>query len=121
MYNQKSTYLDELVPAGGDNDGVLGVGAESDARDPLGVALLADGVLAVTEGVPQLDRSVARARDDLSVVGREGDGEDVVGVADKSSSGGASGELPEAQGLVPRSGQSVSTIGGDDLFQGKKL
>lgn len=42
------TYLDKLVPAGGDNDGVLGVGREADARDPLGVALVGDGVLAVT-------------------------------------------------------------------------
>lgn len=81
------------------------------------MALLGDGELAVTEGVPQLDGSVARTRDDLTVVGREGDGEDVVGVADESSSGGTGGELPQAEGLVPRSGQSVSTIGGDDLFQ----
>jgi hypothetical protein len=109
------TDLDELVPAAGDNDGVLGVGAEADARNPLGVALLGDGVLAVTEGVPELDGSVARAGDDLAVVGREADGEDVVGVANESSGGSAGGELPQTQGLVPRGRQSVSAIGRDDL------
>ena len=96
------TYLDELVPSGRDDDGVLGVGREADARDPLGVALVGDGVLAVTEGVPQLDGAVARAGDDLAVVGGEGDGQDVVGVADEAAGGGTGGELPEAEGLVPR-------------------
>jgi len=110
-----STYLDELVPAGGDNHGVLGVGAESDARDPVGVALVGDGVLAVTEGVPELDGAVARTRDDLAVVGGERDGEDVAGVADEPAGGGASGELPEAEGLVPRGREGISTIGGDNL------
>lgn len=109
------TDLDELVPAGGDNDRVLGVGAETDARSPLGVALLGDGVLAVTESVPELDGSVARTGDDLAVVGREADGKDVVGVADESSSGGTAGELPETQSLVPRGRQSVGTVRGDNL------
>jgi len=109
------TYLDKLVPGAGDNDRVLGVGAEADARDPLGVALVGDGELAVTEGVPELDGAVARAGNDLSVVGGEGDRENVVGVANEAASGGASGELPETEGLVPRGGQSVSAVGGDDL------
>lgn len=109
------TDLDELVPAGGDNDRVLRVGAEADARSPLGVALLGDGVLAVTESVPELDGSIARTGDDLAVVGREADGEDVVGVADESSSGSTAGELPETQSLVPRGRQSVGTVRGDDL------
>jgi hypothetical protein len=109
------THLDELVPSSGDDDGVLGVGGEPDAGDPLGVALVGDGVLAVTEGVPQLDGAVARAGDDLAVVGGEGDGQDVVGVADKAAGGDTGGELPQAQGLIPRGGESVGTVGGDDL------
>lgn len=109
------TYLDELVPAGGDNDGVLGVGREADARNPLGVALVGDGELAVTEGVPQLDGAVAGAGDDLAVVGGEADRQNVVGVADETAGGGAGGELPQSQGLVPRGGQGVSAIGGDNL------
>lgn len=110
------TYLDELVPARGDNDGVLGVGREADAGNPLGVALVGDGVLAVTEGVPQLDGAVTRTGDDLAVVGREGDRQNVVGVADEAAGGGAGGKLPEAESLVPRGGEGVGTVGRDHLF-----
>lgn len=110
------THLDELVPTGGDNDGVLGVGREPDAGDPLGVALVGDGVLAVTEGVPQLDGAVAGTGDDLAVVGGEGDGQNVVGVADKAAGGDTGGELPQAESLVPGRGESVGTVRGDNLW-----
>jgi len=105
--------LDELVPASGDNDGVLGVGAEANAGNPLGVALVGDGELAVTEGVPQLDGAVTGTGDDLTVVGGERDGQNIVGVADESAGGVTGGELPETERLIPRGGQSVGTIGGD--------
>jgi hypothetical protein len=114
----EKTHLDELVPASRDNDGVLRVGREADARDPIGVALVGDGVLAVTEGVPQLDGAVTRGRDDLTVVGREGDGQDVVGVADEAAGGLAGRELPQAESLVPGRGQGVGTVGRDDLCVG---
>ena len=109
------THLDELVPASGNDDRVLRVRGEAHARDPLGVALVGDGVLAVTEGVPELDGSVARSGNDLAVVGGEGDGEDVVGVADEAAGGDTGGELPEAESLVPGRRESVGTVGGDDL------
>lgn len=109
------TDLDKLVPASGDDDGVGGVGAEADARDPLGVALVGDGELAVTEGVPELDGAITGSGDDLTVVGGEGHGQNVVGVADESAGGLSSGELPKAEGLVPRGGQGVGTVGGDHL------
>ena len=115
------TYLDELVPTSRDNDGVLRVGGEANARDPLGVALVGDGVLAVTEGVPELDGSVARSGNDLAVVGGEGDGEDVVGVADEAAGGDTSGELPEAEGLVPGRGEGVGAVRRDDLCSNCQL
>tara|TARA_R110002003_G_scaffold25_10_gene1213 strand:- start:8055 stop:8258 length:204 start_codon:yes stop_codon:yes gene_type:complete len=65
------------------------------------VTLVGDGVLAVAERVPELDGPVARARDDLAVVGGEGDGEDVVGVANEAAGGDTGGELPQAERLVP--------------------
>jgi len=65
------------------------------------VTLVGDGVLAVTEGVPELDRPVTRSRHDLPVVCGEGNGENVVGVADETAGGDTSGELPKAEGLVP--------------------
>jgi hypothetical protein len=108
-------HLHKLVPTGADNDRVLGVRAESNARDPVGVSLLSDGELAVSESVPQLDGSVARSRNDLSVVGREGNGEDIVGVANESTGGGTGSKLPETESLVPGSREGVCTVRGDDL------
>jgi len=107
-------YLDELVPTSGDDDRVLRVRGESHAGDPLSVALVSDGVLAVTEGVPELDGAVTGAGDDLAVVGGEADAKDIVGVADETAGGLASRELPEAEGLVPGRGESVGAVRGDD-------
>jgi hypothetical protein len=55
------------------------------------VALLGDCVLAVSKGVPELDRSVSRSRDDLPVVRREGNGENVVGVSNETAGSDAGG------------------------------
>jgi len=106
--------LDNLVPASGDDDGVGGVGGETDAGDPLGVTILLDGELALTEGVPELDGLVTGSRDDLTVIGREGNRENIVGVTDETAGGGTGVEVPKTEGLVPGSGQSKLTIGGDD-------
>lgn len=114
---KKSTHLYELVPTRADNDRVLGIWAESDARDPVSVSLLSDRELAVSEGVPQLDRPVARSRHDLPVVGREGDGENVVVVSDKPAGSCTGRKLPEAESLVPGGRESICTVRGDDLNQ----
>jgi hypothetical protein len=80
------------------------------------MALLGDGVLAVAKGVPQLDGSVAGAGHDLPVVCREGNGEDVVGVADKAPRGGASRQLPETQRLIPGRREGVRAVRRNDLL-----
>ena len=81
------------------------------------MALLGDSELAITKSVPELDGSVAGAGDDLSVVGREGDGQNIIGVANKASGGGTGGKLPETESLVPGGGECVGTVGGDHLHQ----
>ena len=48
------------------------------------MSLIGYRVLAVTQGIPQLDRAIARAGNNLTIVCREGDGEDVVRVANES-------------------------------------
>ena len=50
------------------------------------MAILVNGVLAYTERVPQLDGLVARAGNDLTVVGRECNTEDIFSVADETTS-----------------------------------
>lgn len=74
------------------------------------MALVGDGVLAVTESVPELDRPVAGSGNDLSVIGGEGDGEDIVGVTNEAASGVSGGELPQTESLVPGGRQSVGTV-----------
>ena len=58
------------------------------------MTILLDVELAFSQGVPELDGPVSRTRDDLSVVGREGDGQDVGSVTNESSSGETSVEVP---------------------------
>lgn len=79
------------------------------------MALVRNGKLAVSECVPQLDSSVARPRNDLTVIGGEGNGKNIVGVAYKATSSDTGCELPEAEGFVPGRGEGVGTIGGNDL------
>ena len=73
-------YLDHLIPSARDDDGVLVVGAEPDAGNPVVVGLFLNGVLALSQGVPQLNGLVPGPRNDLPVVGGEGHGEDLLGV-----------------------------------------
>ena len=78
------------------------------------MAVVLDIVLALAEGVPELDCPVARAGNNLAVVCGEADREDIGGVADKTASGNTSVEVPQAQRVVPRGGESELTVGGDD-------
>ena len=61
-------HLDILVPSSGHNDGVLVVGREPHAGDPVLVAILLDGVLALGKSVPQLNGLVSGGGHDLPVV-----------------------------------------------------
>lgn len=72
------TNLDGAVPPSRHNDGVSMIGRESHARHPVTVSIILNGVLALSKGVPQLDGLVPRTRDNLSVVYREGHGEDIL-------------------------------------------
>lgn len=78
---------------------------------PLGVTILNNVELAFSKGVPELDRSVSRSRNDLSVVGRERDRQDITSVTDKLSGGQTSVQVPQSEGLVPRGRKSELTVG----------
>lgn len=78
------------------------------------MSLVGDSELAVAESVPELDGTVAGTGDDLTVVGREGDGEDVIGVANEATSSLTSAQFPKAQSLVPGRRERVGTVGRDD-------
>lgn len=75
------TYLDDLVPATGHNDGNGGVRGEANARHPITVTFILDGILAYTKGIPQLHSLVSRSRNDLPVVWRESNAQHIIGVS----------------------------------------
>lgn len=104
-----------LIPRAGNNGGANRVGGEPNTRNPIGMGvLILNSVLALAEGVPQLDRLVAGGGDDLAIINGECDGEDVLGVSDEAAGGGAGLEVPEAELAVPRAGQGELAVGGED-------
>uniref|UniRef100_J3M9I1 Uncharacterized protein n=1 Tax=Oryza brachyantha TaxID=4533 RepID=J3M9I1_ORYBR len=111
--------LHAAIPRARDDGGHQGVGGEPDAGDPPAVTIAgakvpADGILALAEGVPELDCVVTRRGDDLAVIDGEGDGEDVLGVADEAAGGGPGGEVPEAELAVPGPGERELAVGAED-------
>jgi len=111
--------LNSLVPSTRNNDWVLGVWRESNTADPVRVSVLFNGVLALSQSVPQLDGLVSGSRDDLSVVSRESNAQDILAVSNKSSGGGSVVEIPQSQGSIPRSRESELAIEGDDEILNK--
>lgn len=71
------------------------------------------GELALTNGVPQLDGSVSASRHNLTVVRREGHGQNVTGVAYKSLHGSTVSQVPQTESLIPRGRDGKSTVLGD--------
>jgi len=106
--------LDILVPASRHDDWVLVVGREPDAGHPVLVAILLDGVLALSQGVPQLDGLVPGGRDDLSVVSGEGNREDILGMVLEPAGSLSSTEIPQSHGLIPGPRESKVTIRRED-------
>jgi len=105
--------LDDAVPTGRDDERNLGVRGEANAGNPFFVAIFLDGVFALTEGVPQVDSSIARTGHDLTVVSGEGNGEDILGVANEAAGSGTAVEVPETESTIARTGEGELTIGRD--------
>jgi hypothetical protein len=105
--------LDDTVPTGRNDQRNLEVRGEANATDPFLVAIFLDGVLALTEGVPQVDGSITRTRHDLTVISGEGNREDILGVANEAASGGATVEVPQTESTIARTREGELTIGGD--------
>lgn len=93
--------LESAVPAGRGEVGALLNGGVSDAGDPVGVVVLLVGVLAVSDGVPELEGLVSTTGDDLSVIVGEANGVDFLLVTNEDSGGLASSQVPKSEGLVP--------------------
>jgi len=97
----KAPNFDVLVPTTRDDDRVCIARGEFDAARPDGVVPFGHDEFAFAEGVPQADGTVARRGDDLSVISREGDAENIFGVSDEGARGGAGMKIPESQSRIP--------------------
>ena len=111
--------LDQTIPSTGDNEWHLDGGGEADTGDPLIVTVVVsssgvNGVLAFTEGVPELDGLISGSGDDLTVVNGEGNTEDILGVPYETTGGLSGVDFPETEGSVPTSRECELSIGGDD-------
>jgi len=103
--------LDHSVPAGTDNDGIVVGWRESDTGNPVSVSVwLVNGILALSQSVPQLNRLVARTAHNLTVIGRESNRQNIISVALKTTSSLANIQVPQAKSLVPRARESIVTI-----------
>ena len=85
-----------------------------DAADPVAVALVLDGVLALGESVPQLDALVAARGHDLPVVRGEGHGHHVLGVVLEPAGRLPGAQVPQTEVLVPGAGQREVPVGGQN-------
>jgi len=92
-------YLDHTIPSSRDDDRVLR--RESNTADPFSVSLILNGVLALSEGIPEFDSLVSRSRNDLSVISGESNAQNILSVSNESSSSEARVEIPESKGSVP--------------------
>jgi len=104
--------LHETVPSAGNDERDRLGRRESDTGHPLGVAfgVGADSVLALSEGVPELDGLVTGSGHDLTIVDAEGNGQDILGVTHESAGRTAGVDLPKAEGSIPGSREGELTV-----------
>ena len=100
-HNSVIPNLDGLIPRGGDNDWLLDIMEISNAGNPVSMWVLVNGELADSVDVPNLDGFIDGSRGDLSVVWGESNGEDILGVTDKSLVGLGGLEVPKSDGTIP--------------------
>lgn len=79
---------------------------------PVIVTIILYVILAFTKGVPELNRSVPGARNDLPVVCTEADRKHIGGMTDETASSVASVKIPETERVIPGRRQSKLAVRG---------
>jgi len=101
VHVQVVPHLDGLIPGGGDADSGLLCVIESNTGNGIGVLVLVDSVLAFGTSVPDLDSGVESTGDNLTIIMGNGDGENILGVANKLADSSSLSNVPEADSAVP--------------------
>lgn len=102
--------LDGLIPRGSDANGGLVSMIEAHAGNGISVSVLVNSVLALSLDVPDLNLVVATSGKDLSVISREGNGEDISGVSNELADSLASGDVPETDSAIPGGREAEATV-----------
>jgi hypothetical protein len=69
-----------------------------------------DGEFTISNSIPKFDSFISTSTDDLSVVGTERHGENVICMTDETTSGFPGIEVPETESLIPRGRESVLSV-----------
>lgn len=101
LHGLRVPHFDLFIPSSSDEKRGLSIGGESNSGDPVGVTVLLNSVLAVSDGIPDLDEVISSSRSNLSVVRGESDGQDILVVGNESSGGLSLLGVPESEGSVP--------------------
>ena len=113
LHGIQTPNLHNLIVTAGNNAGGFGGRNEADTAHPIIVTLLVESVLAFTESVPELDAAITTAGHDQTVIGGEAHGKDVLVVTNQGLFAFAGSQVPETDGVIPGSRESVLTIEGD--------
>lgn len=76
------------------------------------MAIILDVILAFTKGIPEFNRFVPRAGNDLPVVSTETDREYVGGVTDETPRSVSGIKIPKTERMIPRRRQSELAVRG---------
>jgi len=74
---------------------------------------LINSVFALSDGVPELDGLITGSRHNLTVVHREGNGQDILGVSQEATSCGSCVHIPKTKSSIPGSRQAELSIRGN--------
>lgn len=102
--------LDGLVPATGNDQRSGGVRGKFNRANPFSVSVRVlsspNGELAFSEGIPQLDGFVSRSGNNLTIVSRESNAENILGVSGENAGSFSVVQIPQSKGSIPRTRES---------------
>jgi hypothetical protein len=77
------------------------------------VSTLSEGILALTKSIPKLHSAISGGRNNLAIVRREGNRENILGVTNEATSALSSADLPQTKSGIPRTRKGELSVRAD--------